>query len=47
MLSASAAEAETGTSRASVQRNLALLQARNLIREITGQGRFRVWTAEL
>lgn len=47
MLSAPVAEAETGASRASVQRNLALLEHRGLIREITGQGRFRVWTAKV
>lgn len=45
MVSAPMAEAQTGASRAAVQRNLDLLAARGLIREITGQGRFRVWTA--
>ena len=39
------AEAETGASRAAIQRNLDRLVARGLIREITGHGRFRVWTA--
>ena len=47
MLGAAQAEAETGTSRASVQRNLDLLQARGLVREVTGQGRFRIWAARL
>jgi hypothetical protein len=47
MLAAPLAEAETGASRAAVQRNLDLLQARGLIREVTGQGRFRVWAAKL
>lgn len=41
------AEAETGASRAAVQRNLDLLVQRGLIREITGQGRYRVWAARL
>jgi hypothetical protein len=30
-----------------VQRNLDLLQARGLVREVTGQGRFRIWAAKL
>ena len=47
MLAAPQAEAETGASRAAVQRNLDVLQARGLIREVTGQGRFRVWAAKL
>lgn len=45
MLAAAEAEAETGASRAAVQRNLDLLHARGLLREVTGQGRFRVWAA--
>jgi DNA-binding IclR family transcriptional regulator len=45
LVAAPLAEAETGASRAAVQRNLDLLAARGLIREITGQGRYRVWTA--
>jgi Fic family protein len=47
MLAAPQAEAATGASRAAVQRNLDLLQARGLIREVTGQGRFRVWAAKV
>lgn len=47
MLAAPQAEAETGASRAAVQRNLDLLVARGLVREVTGQGRFRVWAAEV
>jgi hypothetical protein len=39
------AEALTGASRAAVQRNLAWMEARNLIREVTGQGRYRMWRA--
>lgn len=46
-LAAAQAEAETGASRAAVQRNLDRLFARGLVREITGQGRFRVWAAAL
>jgi hypothetical protein len=45
MLAAPQAEAETGASRAAVQRNLDTLVARGLVREVTGQGRFRVWAA--
>lgn len=47
MLAAPTAEAETGASRAAVQRNLDTLLRRGLIREVTGHGRFRVWTAAL
>lgn len=46
VLSAPMAERLTGASRAAVQRNLALLETRGLLREITGQGRFRFWTAD-
>jgi len=45
MVSAPMAEAQIGASRAAVQCNLEMLVARGLIREITGQGRYRVWTA--
>lgn len=45
MLAAPQAEAATGASRAAVQRNLDTLVARGLVREVTGQGRFRVWAA--
>ena len=44
LVSAPMAERETGVSRAAVQRNLDRLSVRGLIREITGQGRFRVWS---
>jgi len=47
LVSAPLGEAETGASRAAVQRNLDRLAARGVIREITGQGRYRVWTAAL
>lgn len=45
LLSAPMAEKLTGSSRAAVQRNLAWMQAHGLIREVTGQGRFRMWRA--
>ena len=47
LVSAPMAETLTGASRAAVQRNLAWMQARGLIREVTGQGRFRMWRADL
>ncbi len=47
MVSAPMAEAETGASRAAVQRNLQSLTQRNLVREVTGQGRYRLWTARI
>ncbi len=43
LVSAPMAEAMTGASRAAVQRNLAWMEAQGLIREVTGQGRFRMW----
>ena len=43
LVSAPMAEALTGSSRAAVQRNLAWMEARGLIREVTGQGRYRMW----
>ena len=45
VLGAAQEKAETGASRAAVQRNLDVLTARGLAREVTGQGRFRVWAA--
>jgi hypothetical protein len=45
LVSAPMAEALTGASRAAVQRNLASMEARGLIREMTGQGRYRMWRA--
>lgn len=35
----------TSVSKVSAQRNLALLQGRGLVREVTGQARYRFWTA--
>ena len=45
LVSAPMAETLTGASRATVQRNLAWMETRGLIREVTGQGRFRMWRA--
>jgi hypothetical protein len=45
LVSASMAETMTGASRAAIQRNLAWMEARHLIREVTGQGRYRMWRA--
>ena len=45
LVSAPMAETLTGASRAAVQRNLAWMEAKGLIREVTGQGRFRMWRA--
>ncbi len=47
IVTAPMAEAQTGASRATVQRNLDLMHQKGLIREITGQGRYRVWTAKI
>lgn len=33
----------TGASRAAIQCNFAWMEARGLIREVTGQGRYRMW----
>lgn len=43
LVSAPMAEALTGASRAAIQRNLAWMEARGLLREVTGQGRYRMW----
>jgi hypothetical protein len=47
LVSAAMAETETGASRAAAQRNLDRLFDAGLIREVTGQGRFRLWAAKL
>ena len=47
MVSAPLAEELTKASRAAVQRNIDRFTRRGLIREVTGQGRYRVWTAAL
>jgi len=46
-ITAPMAEASIGASRAAIQRNLTIFEERGLIREITGQGRYRVWSAAL
>ena len=43
IVSAPMAEALADVSRAAVQRNLAWMQAQGLVREMTGQGRYRMW----
>lgn len=43
LLSAPMAELLTGGSRAVVQRHLAWMEVHGLIREVTGQGRYRMW----
>lgn len=47
LLAASEAAALAGCSRAAAERNLALLEGRGLLREMTGQGRFRLWSAAI
>ena len=47
LVSAPMAETLTGASRAAVQRNLKWMEEQGLVREVTGQGRFRMWRAEL
>jgi hypothetical protein len=47
IVSAPMAEALTHTSRAAVQRNFAWMEAGGLIREMTGQGRYRMWRVEI
>lgn len=42
LISAPMAEALTSASRAAVQRNLTWMEEQGLIREVTGQGRFRM-----
>ncbi len=44
LISAPMAEAETGASRAAIQRNLNWMTKAGIIREVTGQGRYRFWT---
>ena len=47
LISARMAETLTGVSRAAVQRNLTWMEEQGLIREMTGQRRFRVWSATI
>ena len=43
LVSVQMAERLTGAHRATVQRNIAWMEAQGLIREVTGQGRYRMW----
>jgi len=45
LVSAPMAESLTGASRAAAQRTLAWMEVRGLVREVTGQGRYRMWRA--
>ena len=45
LVSAPMVETLIGVSRASIQRNLAWMETHGLIREVTGQGRYRMWRA--
>ena len=45
LASAPMAAVLTGASRAAVQRNLAWMEERGLVREVTGKGRYRMWRA--
>ncbi|NJM82240.1 MAG: hypothetical protein HC844_06895 [Tabrizicola sp.] len=47
LVSAPMAERLTNASRAAVQRNLAWMETRGLIREVTGQARYRMWQIKL
>ncbi|MGX9353662.1 hypothetical protein ACS3SW_00455 [Roseobacteraceae bacterium S113] len=47
LISAPMAEAMTGASRAAVQRNLAWMEDKGLIREVTGLGRYRMWKTQV
>lgn len=47
LVSAPMLEHEIGASRAAVQRNMNLFQERGLVREVTGQNRYRFWSARV
>ncbi len=47
LLSAEMAEVRTGASRAAVQRNLDALSRLGLVKEVTGQRRYRYWSAAI
>ncbi|MDN5569114.1 MAG: hypothetical protein L0G27_10300, partial [Paracoccus sp. (in: a-proteobacteria)] len=47
LVSAPMAQELTGASRTAISRNLDIMQDRNLIREMTGQGRYRFWCLDL
>ena len=46
LVSAPMAQDLSNASRAAVQRNLTWMEAQGLIREMTGQGRFRMWSVK-
>lgn len=46
LVSAPMVEQLTGSSRAAIQRNLAWMEAKGLVHEVTGYGRFRMWRAK-
>jgi Fe2+ or Zn2+ uptake regulation protein len=43
LVSAQMGEKLTGSHRATVQRNIDWMEERGLVREVTGQGRYRMW----
>jgi len=43
LISVQMAEKLTGAHRATVQRNIDWMEERGLVREVTGQGRYRMW----
>ncbi|MEE4111013.1 MAG: helix-turn-helix domain-containing protein [Halieaceae bacterium] len=43
LVSVQMAEKQTGAHRATVQRNIDWMEGRSLVREMTGQGRYRMW----
>ena len=43
LVSVQMAEKLTGAHRATIQRNIDWIEERGLIREVTGQGRYRMW----
>ena len=45
LVSAPMAASMTGASRTAIQRNMTWMEARGLVREVTGQGRYRMWRA--
>ena len=47
LMSAEMLSASTGASKAAVRRNMATLEERGLVREVTGQGRYRFWTVSV
>jgi hypothetical protein len=46
LISVQMAEKLTGAHRATVQRNIDWMEEKGLVREVTGQGRYRMWRAQ-